>query len=313
MNRFSACFLLWLAPLFCCGNPALAQEQESAPQASAAEESPAYHLAEGSFARSRVVALGRDLLIEGEATSHAVAISGDARVDGSVGGDLIVLGGTVQLGPKSRVDGDVYVLGGDIDLEPGAVIGGRSVAYPEASDLWVALIEGPSLGLPAHSRVVIGAKLALLAFWTFLMICLLGVFGREVLATSEAIQDEPFHHFFLGLTGVAALVLTALFFSAFSGALLGVPLLVLVAVVALVLRFWGMVAIFHALGSFVHRRLLNRNVPAPLAAATWGLLALGLLKFLPYLGIWTWSVATFIGVGAALSTKLGRRDPWLEA
>jgi len=277
------------------------------------DDEPAYHLAAGSFARSRVVAPGRDLLIDGEATSHAVAISGDARIRGSVGGDLIVLGGTARLGGQARVDGDVYVLGGEIELEPGAVIGGRSVAYPEASDLWVALIEGPSLGLPAHSRVVIGAKLALLAFWTFLMVCLLGVFDREILATSEAIQDEPFHHFFLGLTGVAALVLTALFFSAFAGALLGVPLLVLVAVVALVLRFWGMVAIFHAIGSYVNRRLLKRPVPAPFAAATWGLVALGVVKFLPYLGIWTWSVATFIGVGAALSTKLGRRDPWLEA
>ncbi|MEM8997681.1 MAG: polymer-forming cytoskeletal protein, partial [Acidobacteriota bacterium] len=242
-----------------------------------ADESPAYTLSAGSFARSRIVALGRDLRVDGEAMSHAVAISGDARVTGSVAGDLIVLGGVATRAADARVDGDVYVLGGDIDLAPGAVIGGRSVAYPEASDLWVALIEGPSLGLPATSRVVVGARLALLAFWTFLMLCLLGVFGREVLATSEAIQDEPFHHFFVGLTGVAALVLTALFFSAFSGALLGVPLLVLVAVVALVLRFWGMVAIFHAVGSWVNRRLLKRQVPAPLVAATWGLVALGVL------------------------------------
>ncbi|MEO1370814.1 MAG: polymer-forming cytoskeletal protein, partial [Acidobacteriota bacterium] len=102
---------------------------------------PAYTLAAGSFARSRVVALGRDLHVDGEAMSHAVAISGDARVTGSVAGDLIVLGGVANLAADARVDGDVYVLGGDIELAPGAVIGGRSVAYPEASDLWVALIE----------------------------------------------------------------------------------------------------------------------------------------------------------------------------
>ncbi|MEM1180378.1 MAG: polymer-forming cytoskeletal protein [Acidobacteriota bacterium] len=302
--------------LFLCAGPALAQGAPASTTArSDSDGQPAYHLAEGSTARSRIVALGRDLQVDGQAMSHAVAISGNARVTGGVAGDLIVLGGTAALAPDSQVDGDVYVLGGDIELSPGAVIGGRSVAYPEASDLWVALIEGPSLGLPATSRVVLGAKLAMLAFWTFLMLCLLGVFGREILATSEAIQDEPFHHFFLGLTGVAALVLTALFFSAFSGALLGVPLLVLVAVVALVLRFWGMVAIFHALGSILSRKLQKRRatVPAPLVTATYGLLALGVIKFLPYLGIWTWSVATFIGVGAALSTKLGRRDPWLEA
>ncbi|MEM6794961.1 MAG: hypothetical protein AAF725_13360 [Acidobacteriota bacterium] len=269
----------------------------------------AYHLAKGSFARSRIVALGRDLWIEGEARSHAVVISGDARITGGVEGDLIVLAGTVRLGPKARVGGDTYVLGGDIEVAPGASIDGRSVAYPEASDLWIGLIQGPALGTPATSRVALGTKLALMAFWTFLAMGVLAISRRELVATSEAIQDEPFHLFFVGLTGVAALVLTALFFSAFSGALLGVPLLVLVAVVALVLRFWGMVAIFHALGSWLHRKL-GKRPPLPLASATWGLLALGAAKFVPYLGIWSWSVATFIGVGAALSTKMGRREAW---
>ena len=156
-----------------------------------------------------------------------------------------------------------------------------------------------------------GAKLALLAFWSFVVLLVLAVARRELVTTSASIQTEPFHNFFLGITGVAAMVLTALFFSAFSGALLGVPLLVLVAVVALMLRFWGMVAVFHALGSWTYRQM-GRKVPVPLIAATWGLGVLGVAKFLPYVGVWVWSIATFIGVGAALGTKLGRREPWFE-
>ncbi len=162
---------------------------------------------------------------------------------------------------------------------------------------------------------MLGAKLALVAFWAFLTLLLFGVARRELLATSESITRQPFRNFFLGLTGVAAMTLTALFFSAFSGALLGVPLLVLVVVVALVLRFWGMVALFHALGAWLFRSPLGRRLAPktiPIQAATWGLLALGLLKLIPYLGLWTWSLATFIGVGAALETRLGRRDPWLS-
>ncbi len=37
-------------------------------------EEPAYHLQLGSVARSRIVAMGRDLVIDGEALSHAVVI-----------------------------------------------------------------------------------------------------------------------------------------------------------------------------------------------------------------------------------------------
>ncbi len=275
------------------------------------ETTAAYHLEAGSFARSRIVALSRDLWLEGQAMSHAVVISGNARVSGEVNGDLIVLGGDAELAETAAIGGDVYVLGGLIEAASGAAIGGRSVAYPEASDLWVTLMGAPSMGLPSTSRLVLGARLALLAFWSFMVLFVLAIGRRELISTSESVQIEPFRNFFVGLTGVAAMVLTALFFSAFSGALLGVPLLVLVAVVALVLRFWGMVAVFHALGAWLHRRM-GKGRPVPLTAATWGLLSLGVLKLIPYLGIWSWTMATFIGVGAALTTKMGRREPWLE-
>lgn len=256
-----------------------------------------------------MVALGRDLVIDGEARSHAVALSGDARVSGTVRGDLVVLGGSAHLAEGAMVGGDVHVLGGRIEMAPGVEIGGRSVAYPDASDLWIALVEGPTLGTP--TRVVIGAKLALLAFWSFLVLLLFSIARRELESTSAAVREEPFRNFFVGLTGVSAMVLTALFFSAFSGTFLGVPLLVLVAVVALVLRFWGMVAVFHALGAWLHARL-GRRAPLPLVAATWGLAALGVAKLVPMVGAWTWTLATFLGIGAALTTKFGRREAWID-
>ncbi len=281
-------------------------------QPAADDSAPAYHLQQGSIARNRIVAMGRDMVIDGEALSHAVVMSGTARVSGRVKGDVIVLGGDAMLASTAAVGGDVYVLSGRIDAEPGASIGGRSVAYPDASSLWVSLIQGPVMGLPATSPVVLGAKLALLAFWAFLSLLLFAVGRRELLSTSDSVRLEPFQNFFVGITGVAAMVMTALLFSAFAGALIGVPLIVLVVVIALVLRFWGMVAVFHALGDWLSKHLKLRP-PLPLTAATYGLVVLGVLKFLPWIGIWAWSVATFIGVGAALSTKLGRREAWFGA
>ena len=277
----------------------------------AGDETPAYHLQRGSVARRHVVALGRDMVVDGHARSHAVVMSGSIRVSGTVDGDVIVISGDARLAPTAEVAGDIYVLGGRIEASPGAAIGGRSVAYPDASALWMGLLEAPSLGLSAFSPVVLGAQLALLAFWSLMVLLVLSVGRRELLSTSESVRAEPFRNFLLGLVGVAAMTLTALLFSAFSGMLLGVPLLVLVAVAALVLRFWGMVAVFHALGDWLCR-VLRKRPPLPLVAASCGLLVLGILKLFPWIGAWTWMAATFIGVGAALSTKMGRRETWFE-
>ncbi len=272
---------------------------------------PALVIGEGSVAGRQVVALGRDLVVAGRALADVAAVSGSVEVSGVVAGDLIVLGGDARLLPSARVEGDVYVLGGRLVAEPGARIDGRAASYGSLGAAWLTLLEGPSLGLSPVSPLVLGAKLALLAAWLTLALVLLAVSGREVAGTSEAVGREPVRAFFLGLGAVLAMVLTALFVSALAPGLLGAPLLALVVLAALVLKLWGMVAVFHAVGARAVPALLRRR-PTPLACAAAGLLLLGGLKLLPWVGTWVWTAATLIGIGASLTSKLGRREPWLE-
>jgi hypothetical protein len=263
------------------------------------------------LARHQLVAIGRDLIVDGEAYGDVAAVEGSVEISGRVTGDVVVLGGGVRLLPTAQVGGDVSALGGVIRAEPGARVEGRMVSYPTASSAWISLLEGPSLGLGFASRLVVGAKLALLAAWAALLLLLFAASGREVLGTADGVRREPFRSFFVGLTGVLALTLTGIFFSVFTGGLVGVPLLVLVVLLSLILKLWGMVAVFYALGEWLARRVFRRR-PRPLNAATLGLLVMGAVKFLPWVGVWTWTAASLIGIGAALSTKFGRREPWFE-
>ncbi len=185
---------------------------------------------------------------------------------------------------------------------------GRSPTRP-ISRAWITLLEGPSLGLSATSPLVLAAKLGLVAAWLALCLLLFATGGRALLATSEEIAIEPFRCFFAGLTGVVAAFLTALFFSAVLPALVAVPMLVLVVLAAFVAKLWGMVALFHTFGAWAMRSASRRRLLA-LHAAVIGALVLGLLKFVPYVGVWAWTAATLVGIGAALRTKFGRREPW---
>ena len=265
----------------------------------------------GSIARREVVALGRDLEVAGEALATVASVNGSVRVSGSVSGDVIVLGGSAVLERSARVLGDVFVLGGRIETRAGAEIGGRSVSYPTLGAAWLILLEGPSLGLASTSRVVIGAKLALLAAWLGWSVLLFATTGRELLSASEAVRNQPFRCFVTGLTGVLALFLTALLMSSLAAAVIGVPLLFLVIGVAMVLKLWGLVAVFHAAGRAI-AQLIRARRWNPLNYAVAGLLLLGALKLVPYLGTWIWTGASLIAVGAALLTKLGRREPWIQ-
>lgn len=295
----SAVKFLVPALLLSLATPVLAQRPEAA-----------LRIEEGSVAH-QMVAVGRDVIIEGEALSDVAALDGSVDVSGRVTGDIIVLRGNVRLAPTARVGGDVFVVGGTIRTARGAHVEGRMVSYPNASSAWLTLLEGPSIGLGFASRLVLGAKLALLASWAALLLLFFAASGRQVLETADGVQREPFRSFFVGLTGVACLLLTGIFFSAFARGVIGLPLLVLVVLLGMVLKLWGMVAVFYALGDWVCRNLLKRRF-RPLNAATVGLLVMGVAKFLPWFGVMAWTAATLIGVGAALSTKFGRREPWFE-
>ena len=272
----------------------------------------ALRLDAGSVAHHQLVAIGRDLVVAGEALSDVAALEGSVEVAGHVSGDVVVLGGNASLAATAKVDGDVFVLGGAIHAAPGARIGGRSVSYPAVSTAWLTLLEGPTLGLGATAPLVLGAKLALLTAWAALLLLFFATSGREVLETAADVRRQPFRDFFIGLTALLALVVTALFFTTFAGGLVGIPLLILVVLLAVVLKLWGMVAVFYAFGDWLTRQVLRRRRPRPLNAATIGLLVLGAIKFVPYVGLWVWTAASLIGVGAALSSKFGRREPWFD-
>jgi len=271
---------------------------------------PAQHIRKGAVARRQVVALGRNVVIDGDALEDVAAINGSVEVSGSVRGDLIVLGGNARLLQSAVVEGDVFVVGGSLDAEPGADLGGRSVVYPSMSAAWLTLVEAPALGLGATSPVVLIAKLALLTAWLALLLLLFAIAGRQILKTADGVSQEPFRNFWVGLTGILSLVLTALLLGAFAGPVLGFPFVILVGLALLMAKLWGMVAVFYALGRWLYGRFGKRGTV--LSVATLGLFTLGVLKLVPVVGLWTWTVATVIGVGAAFTTKFGRKEPWFE-
>jgi len=279
-------------------------------RAQSGEASPlALHVAKGSVAHRDVVAIGRDARVDGEARASVAVVRGSARISGLVMGSVIVLAGDIDLEPTARVRGDVYAVGGTVTSAPGSVVEGRSAAFPTASAAWLTLLEGPSLGLSPASRPVLTAKFALLAAWTILLLLGFSLRGREAVATSQSVRREPLQNFVLGLACVLTLAVTVALLSAALHWLASVPILALVVCAALALKLWGMLAVFHALGAALVARWRSRRWLA-IQTATIGLVAMGVLKLVPWLGTMAWTLATLIGVGAALATKFGRDEPW---
>jgi hypothetical protein len=184
---------------------------------------------------------------------------------------------------------------------------------PETFDLQhVSLAEATSM----LQRTAI--TLSLLFVWLVTAIVVTLISGREVRHSSIEIRGSAVHCFALGLVAITTFVLTAIVFS-YLPAPVSVPLLIALGVFAIVSKIYGLIAIFHALGTVVagsrtRDQLAGRRwLRGDLAMVVVGVLVLGAIRLIPVVGTVIWALASVFGIGVALATKFGRREPWFLA
>jgi len=185
-----------------------------------------------------------------------------------------------------------------------------------------ALIAAPpfkssfSLSEAASMMTRTAVIVSVLFVWIVAAIVLTLISGREIRHSSIELRMSPLHCFALGLVAVTSFVLTAILFSYLIPYVVGVPLLLALAVFAILTKIYGTIAVFHAVGTIVanarSRAELSRRrwLRGDLAMVVIGVLLLGAIRLIPVVGVIAWSVASIFGIGTALATKFGRREPW---
>jgi hypothetical protein len=250
-------------------------------------------------------AFGHDTKIESPVSGSVQAYGGSVDVRDVIDGDLLVFGGNVTFSGRGRVNGNVIYAGGRI-VNGGGRIGGE--AWPLAS------LEGAVVSMTKTAVI-----LSLLFVWLCAAVAVTLISGREIRFSSMEIRASALHCFVLGLVAFTSFVLTAIMFSYLVPFLIGIPLLAALAVFAILTKIYGMVAVFHAVGTLIagsrtREQLATRKwLRGDVAMVVIGVLVLGAIRLIPIVGTLIWSGASIFGIGVALATKFGRREPWFLA
>lgn len=197
-----------------------------------------------------------------------------------------------------------------------------------ASSLVTAMVAAPP-GFGIHGPITVADATAmmqktaviasLLAIWMFAAVALTLLSGREIRYSSLEMRASALHCFALGLVAVTSFVLTAIVFSYLIPYHVGIPLLFALGVFAILTKIYGTIAVFHAIGTLVagarNRDQLARRqwLRGDLAMVVIGVLILGAIRLIPIVGPIIWGLASVFGIGTALATKFGRREPWFLA
>ena len=188
-----------------------------------------------------------------------------------------------------------------------AMIVTAGIAAPRPSN--VSIAHGMEL---LQSTVVV---LSLCLAWLIAAIVVTLMSAREVRYSSVELRASALHCFALGLVAITSFVLTAIALN-YLPSVIGLPLLIALGVFAIVAKIYGAIAVFHALGTMIagarSRQALDRRrwLRGDLAMVLVGVLVLGALRLIPVVGTLIWAGASVFGIGVALATKFGRREPW---
>ena len=247
---------------------------------------------------------GRDAVIEQPVQGNVQVYFGNIDVHNVIEGDLLVYGGDVTVRAPGRITGKLIHGGGNVNGAEGRA--GR--VYSMSS------LEGATATLTTTAVV-----LSLLFVWLVTAVIVTLANDREIRYSSVEIRSSALHCFALGLVALTSFVLTAIVFSYLVPFLIGIPLLAALGVFAILTKVYGMVAVFHAVGTLVagsrtREQLASRKwLRGDIAMVVIGVLILGAIRMIPVVGPIVWGGASVFGVGVALATKFGRREPWFLA
>ena len=235
-----------------------------------------------------------------EVLTSLVMIAGNAKLEGRVTGNVLVLGGNVELASSAQVSGTLHLIGGEVT---GNI---EKVENLQVSNRWQMI--PAAVELVMHPRYLweirkeMDLRLMLVKFVLFLLMYLLVVIilPRPINAVSEMLTYQPVQSI---LFSALMLVVIPLIFVLLTLSIIGVPFMLLGLSVLLPLAICGKAAIFLTLGGTLFSGRLK-----PLAAI-FGYILYFMATALPYIDWVTFLVVNSLGIGICLLSGISMMRP----
>jgi uncharacterized membrane protein len=237
-----------------------------------------------------------------------------------VQGDVVCVGGSIEMEPGSVVQGDTVAVGGGVSVSQGALVMGQAVAVLGSIDVEPG---GQVMG----EKVVVGVgnlwprskhrgwltslgpfglfpTIALFALTYLIGLVVLRMWPDRVRNVGFALFENPVRSFTVGflcwLLLLPLVVLLAI-------SIVGIPLIPLLPVIIFLSIVIGLSSFALRIGEALPAGPGQRFVPP--AALGMGMAVLLLVAFVPWLGISILALLQFFALGASVGSRFGRALP----
>lgn len=238
-----------------------------------------------------------------------------------VQGDVVCVGGSVELSPGSVVQGDAVAVGGSVTVDEGALVMGQAVAVLGTVDVArgaQVMGEHVQVGVSKLFRsrtrhrgwlTSLGPfglfpTVALFALVYLIGLLVLRLWPDRVRNVGFALFENPVRSFTVGfLCWLLLLPLVVLL----GISIVGIPLIPLLPVIIFLSIVIGLSSLAMRIGEALPAGQGQRFVPP--AALGMGMAVLLLVAFVPWLGVSLLALLQFFALGASVGSRFGRALP----
>ena len=261
-----------------------------------------FGLAAGAYAAERnIVKIGSDVTVErGTTVNEVVVIDGNVAIYGNVESNIVIIGGSLKLGPGVRVGREIVLIGAGVDRDPSAAIGGKITEVDMPPSLpFVSLLKSFFKG----GWIVVWAAISVMVLLGFLGLAILAAaLVPEHVGTVVKALERSFASMFLW--GILSSFLAGLVLVFLAITIVGIILIPLTIVVITLAWIIGYIASAIFIGKNVMAYF--KKTPPPFVDAILGIVLLFLAGFLPIVGPFVIKpIFLFAGFGAVLITRFG--------
>ncbi len=228
------------------------------------------------------VALGHDIRVSAGdvVVGNVVCILGSARIDGTVRGDVVVIGGNIEVGSAGLVRGEAIAIGGgSVEVGPGGIVEGEAVAVGGRVDQADSALVGERVEIsfvPSFGPRFGLSGLLWLGFILHLIVVgmigwlLLGLNRRRSAIATATLRARGWESLLAGVGAaiiyhIFAVPLLLLLAVVFVAIVIGIPLVPVIALLILIFPIPGYLVTATLLGLSATGQQARANLGSPLA------------------------------------------------
>jgi len=256
---------------------------------------------------NNLVFFGKNIVVNGNVEKSLIKIGGSLKLNGSVNKDVVCISSKVELGSNCTIGGDLIVIGGSLKGKNKNNIKGdiHNINFSFKK------IDTSLTNINFNSKTINLLKTLFLILSLIVSLILFGITPIKIKKAEELLCDNFLRIGSLGILSVLSFVILFLISVVLSFMYIGIPILMILLILLICILIFGRTVMYYSIGQKIISKF-NLSVFSPAAYILTGVGVYLILNYIPVAGFIILKVLTIfeigIGVGFIFRKKLNLKS-----